>query len=362
MLRLAAGMAAEGISVELLLIQQKGEYLDDVPNTIPVHCLDSKSVTSALLPLARYICKRKPSSILAALTHVNVVAILSARLARFKGPVIVSERNHVSSKARDAKGLRDRLSYKLVRYVYPLATKVVAVSKGVAADLKAFSKLSDALVTYIYNPVFDQNLARLTRERPSHAWLRDHIVPVVVAFGRLHPQKDFPMLIRAFDIARSRVSARLIIFGEGQERASLQALIDQSTYPGDIDLAGFTGRPLAEMAAADLLALSSRWEGFPNVLVEGLASGLRIVATNCPSGPEEILDGGRYGCLVPVGDAEAMANGIVQSVLTPPDREAFQKRAAVVSVQTAVALYAKLLNIRVDVLPSVLNSGSYESA
>jgi glycosyltransferase involved in cell wall biosynthesis len=325
-------------------VQARGEYLNDVPEGIEVHALDAQSVTSALWPLARYIRAHRPRAILAALTHVNILAILAARLARFRGPVVVSERNNISSKARNAKGFRDRLSYRLVRYAYPLASKVVAVSKGVSDDLADFARLRKQLVTHVYNPVFDDGLIEMASRAPAHRWLGTSESPVFIAVGRLNPQKDFGTLINAFSLVRKQLSARLIIYGEGEERGRLSALARETGFGDDIDLPGFTDRPVTEMAAADVLVLSSKWEGFPNVIVEALAAGVPVVATNCPNGPDEILDGGVYGSLVPIGDAPAMATAMIETLSRPRDAEKLRRRASTFSVRAAASQYAAYLS------------------
>jgi len=343
MLRLAGGLADRGLKIRLLLVQARGEYLNDVPESVEVQSLNARSVTGALLPLSRLIRAQRPRSILAALTHVNIVVILAARLARFRGPVVVSERNNISSKARSAKGLRDKLSYRLVRHVYPLSSRVVGVSRGVSEDLVGFAGLSGELVTYVYNPVFDEALIDLASRPPAHRWLQESDCPVIVALGRLNPQKDFGTLIKAFSLVRKQIAARLIIFGEGQEREQLSELAESTGFGADIDFPGFTDQPITEMAAADLLVLSSRWEGFPNVLVEALAAGVPVVATNCPNGPDEILDGGKFGELVPVGDAVALANSMLAALRRPRNTAWLRERAAIFSVTSAARQYAEHL-------------------
>jgi glycosyltransferase involved in cell wall biosynthesis len=155
--------------------------------------------------------------------------------------------------------------------------------------------------------------------------------------------KDYQTLIQAFAMIRARREARLLILGEGPLRAELEALIQRLGLAADACLPGFVTNPYAYMARASVLVLSSRYEGFPNVLAESLACGTPVVATDCETGPAEILDHGRFGRLVPVGDHAAMAGAIEATLDAPPNADSLRARAAVFSASSSARQYLALL-------------------
>jgi glycosyltransferase involved in cell wall biosynthesis len=182
-------------------------------------------------------------------------------------------------------------------------------------------------------------------ERPAHPWLTAGGPPVVLGVGRLTAQKDFATLIGAFALVRKRRSARLLIIGEGEERARLLGLVSLLGLRDSVDLPGFEPNPLPSMRAAHLLVMSSTWEGFGNVLVEALYCGTPVVSTDCPHGPREILADGDYGRLVPVRDREALAVAILDTLDEAPDRQKLQRRAADFSVERSGDRYRETLGL-----------------
>jgi glycosyltransferase involved in cell wall biosynthesis len=191
------------------------------------------------------------------------------------------------------------------------------VSGGAADDLARTSGLSRDRVQVVYNPVITPAMLALAREAPDHPWYAHGQPPVILGVGRLTRQKDFATLVRAFALARQQRPARLIILGEGEDRAALEALIRELGVADDVALPGFRDNAMAYMAGSALFVLSSAWEGLPTVLIEALAAGARVVSTDCPSGPREILQGGRLGALVPVGDAAALAAAMGEALARP---------------------------------------------
>jgi glycosyltransferase involved in cell wall biosynthesis len=199
-------------------------------------------------------------------------------------------------------------------------------------------------VVTIRNPIVAPHLTSLADAPLDHPWLVPGAPPVILGVGRLSPQKDFATLIRAFRTVRARRPARLVILGEGEQRAELQALIAAEDLAADVALPGFEPNPLRYMRRAAMLALSSRHEGLPGALIEAMACGTPVVATDCPSGPAEVLENGRYGRLVPVGDADALANAI-DATLDDPAPPAVAERAAAFGVEAAVAAYLEVLSL-----------------
>jgi glycosyltransferase involved in cell wall biosynthesis len=202
----------------------------------------------------------------------------------------------------------------LIRKSYPSADGIIAVSSGVADDLAEATGIPRESIDVIYNPVVTPEVATASREAVDHPWLAPGEPPVVMGIGRLTPKKDFTTLLQAFAEVRREVPARLMILGEGPERAVLEGLVRTLDLAANVALPGFVGNPYAYLARASLFVLSSRWEGLPTVLIEAMFCGAPVVSTDCPSGPREILNGGRYGRLVPVGDLAALAQAITAGI------------------------------------------------
>jgi glycosyltransferase involved in cell wall biosynthesis len=191
---------------------------------------------------------------------------------------------------------------------------VVAVSEGVRHDLIQLLDLEKHKVHTIYNPIIDARLKKMGSEVLKHHWFESRQVPVILAVGRLSVEKDYPTLIRAFQLVRQKRLTRLLILGEGEEKTRLQSLVNELFLSQDVEFTGFVANPFAFMKQASCCAISSTFEGFGNVIVESLAMGCCVVSTDCPSGPSEILNGGEFGRMVPVGDVTAMAGAILQTL------------------------------------------------
>jgi glycosyltransferase involved in cell wall biosynthesis len=342
-LRLARGMAARGRQVEIVLVRGEGTYLSDIPSGVQLTILDRPRVSQAILALARHFRRTRPKAILSALTHMNIATILAARLAGTHSRLVISERNQISSKAREARGAWQRALYRAVPFAYRVADRVVAVSNGVASDLSRFGGLPGAKIRVIHNPVYDPDITALSQEPPAHSWFAPGGPPIILAAGRLHRQKGFDVLLNAFAIARAEVDCRLVILGEGPERAALTAQAERLGLAYDIDMPGFCENPFPLMARAGAFVLSSRWEGFPNALVEAMACGAPVIATDCPSGPHEILDGGKIAPLVPMDDARALGRALLATLSSRPVTAQSQRRAHSFSISEATDQYLDAL-------------------
>jgi len=310
MLKLAGGLAGRSHPVDLVLAQREGPYLDEVPDGVRVVDLRAPRVLRSLPALRRYLRRERPRALLSVMNHANVVALWARRLAGVPVRLVVSERVALSASTARASDLGGRLMPGLIRRFYPWADGVVAVSHALADDLARRAGLPRAAIDVIYNPIVTPDLERRAKEPLRHPWLESGAPPLVLAAGRFRPQKDFATLLRAFARVRRARPARLLLLGEGPERARLEALVAELGIGADVALPGFVANPYPYMARARVFALSSAWEGLPGVLIEALYCGALLVATDCPTGPREILAGGRYGRLVAVGDEAALAEGI----------------------------------------------------
>ncbi|ASC70752.1 Glycosyltransferase type 1 [Halomicronema hongdechloris C2206] len=310
MLNLAKGFLDSGLQVDLILAKAWGPHLWKVPSGVTLVDLGASRPLLSLPNLVRYLGREQPAALIAAMHYANELAIVAKRLARVDTPIIVTEHNTLSRSLTRTKGMKQRLIPLAVRHLYPLADKVVAVSQGARHDLEQLGRLSPDQLHAIYNPVITPDLEGKATEAVEHPWLQPGQWPVILGVGKLEPQKDFPTLIRAFAQVRSHRPCRLAILGWGPGQEALQALIDDLGIAADAALLGYVENPYAYMARAQAFVLSSAWEGLPTVLIEAMALGLPVISTDCKSGPDEILKGGQYGPLVPVGDSDAIAEAI----------------------------------------------------
>jgi glycosyltransferase involved in cell wall biosynthesis len=310
MLNLAHGIVERGLPLDIVLAVAEGPFLDQLPKTARVVDLRARRVLRSLGGLTGYVRRERPRVLVSSMSHANVVALWAARLARSNTPVIVTVHNTLSESAPRQGRVAAWLWPRLLKTFYPWAGHVVAVSRGAADDLAKTTGFPRDRVEVIYNPVITPAPLALSRKAPDHPWFAPGQPPVILGVGRLTRQKDFPTLVRAFAEVRRHCPARLIILGEGEERPLLTGLAGELGVADDVALPGFRDDALAYMTGAAVFVLSSAWEGLPTVLIEALAAGTRVVSTDCPSGPREILQGGRLGALVPVGDAAALAKAI----------------------------------------------------
>jgi glycosyltransferase involved in cell wall biosynthesis len=272
--------------------------------------------------------------------HANIVALLARAVAGGSTRVVATVHNTLSVATANPNNRRSRLLPLLIRALYPLADQVVAVSQGAADDLVRTAGLAARRVSVIYNPVITPALLAARNAPSPHPWLEAGQPPVVLGVGRLTAQKDFPNLLRAFALVRRQRSARLIILGEGPDRPELEALVSQLGLGNDAALLGYHPAVPAFMARAAVFVLSSAWEGLPTVLIEALALNRRIVSTDCPSGPREILQDGRLGRIVPMRDPEALSQAMLAS-LDSPGALAADEELAPYTEKTAVEHYLR---------------------
>ncbi|MDP9916411.1 glycosyltransferase involved in cell wall biosynthesis [Variovorax boronicumulans] len=337
MVILANEFAARGLKVDLIVVKAEGPYLSEISPSVRVVDLKAKRAITSLPAFIRYLRKSRPKAMLSALDYANVIATIARTCSMVSMRLIVSERSNLSS-ALDAKSIRMRILVPLMWWAYRKADGIVAVSIGVAEDLARVLHLPRGRVSVVYNPVVRPELIFRSQEPLHHPWLESGAPPVILGVGRFHPAKDFPTLIRAFAKVRAECDCRLVILGEGELRTDLERLIQELGLVESVLLPGFAANPYAWMSRAAVFVLSSAWEGLPNALIEAMACGVPVVSTNCPSGPYEILEGGKWGRLVPVGDKDACAREI-KEVLREDFRKNAKSRAMMFSLEESVQGY-----------------------
>jgi glycosyltransferase involved in cell wall biosynthesis len=381
MVRTAAALLRRGFAVDFVLCERTGPLLAAVPPGARVIELpsgpmplaralalaaDPVGLRAMLAPvllawrppkhlshlsgLVRYLRAERPDALFAAMPTPNLLAVWARRLAGVPTRVLISERNMLSAMLGGSRRWRDRHLPRLLGHAYRLADGIVAVSNGVADDLARQSGLPRARIATVYNPVITPELAAMAVQPVAHRWFLPAAAPVVLGVGSLSARKDFPTLVRAFARLRAGRDCRLVILGQAaspkktqEQQDVLMALAASLGVAADVDVAGFVANPFAYMARASVFVLSSAFEGLPGALIQAMACGCPVVSTDCPSGPAEILDGGRFGAMVPVGDDRAMAAAIAATLDRPIAAATLRERAALFSVDRAVDRYVDLM-------------------
>lgn len=354
---LANSLSHMGYSVDMVLVAANGPFLESLSPDVNIVDLGATRVLASIPALVEYLRSRRPHALLATLDHTCVAAIIAKRLSGSNTRVVVRLANVLSTSIAQSRVLRSRLVlWPLIKLLYRRADKVIAVSDGVAKDAMRFAAIPPERLVVINNPVPTDHIQHLTKDSVELPSIFVPNEPVVLAAGRLSPQKDFRTLIRAFAKVRVHRNARLVILGEGEQREELERLVTDLGLKPYVSLPGFVKNPYAFMARSAVFVLSSRWEGFPNVLVEAMAVGVPVVATDCMAGPAEILENGRYGQLVPVGDVDAMAAAIIRELdLGPGPREELQLRAKDFSPVKIASEYLQVLidEVQDDDIPGI---------
>lgn len=343
-LTLATALAKDGYLVDIVLVHKVGPYLDQLDQGVRIVELSAPRMMLAVPALARYLKEEKPQAVVSGLTSANVVLMASRLYPSTKTKRIIVVHNHISSATLAHKNLTHKIATLLARQVYKYADEIIAVSGGLADELSTFSKVPRDQVKVIYNPVVNAKLRQHANANQPKDWIEDK-GPVIIAIGRLCPQKDFPTLMKSFALLRKRKAAQLLILGEGEERLKLEALVKELGIEADVYMPGFVENPYAYLVHADVFALSSRWEGLPTVLIEALACGCAVVATDCPHGPKEILENGAYGHLVEMGNVEAFAAALEDAIDNPVDKSHQRHRAADFSEEASVKAYANIMGL-----------------
>ncbi|HBB31514.1 MAG TPA: glycosyl transferase [Cyanobacteria bacterium UBA8803] len=353
MLNIACGIAQQGVLVDLVLMKAEGIFLSHISPQVRIIDLGiigaEKFLTrlqslSSLPKLIDYLKKEQPTALLSAGHYPNEIAIAAKYLARAIARVVVSEHTALSVEAKRVEQVSARVAPLTARFFYPHADAIVTVSHGVGEDLSRLVGLPLKGMKTIYNPVITPQLKLQAEAHLDHPWFAQGEPPVILGLGRFVVQKDFPTLIRAFAKVHQVKPVRLMMLGSGRESHNLQSLARELGVENDIDWLGFVENPFPYMKRGKIFVLSSAWEGLPTVLIEALALGLQVVATNCNSGPAEILDNGKYGELVPVGDSDMMAEAILR-VLSGESKPVDSGWLEQFTLETSVKKYLEVLGI-----------------
>ncbi len=347
---LAQELRARGVDVTLIVHQMRGELVPLVPEGIRVVNLDAARTLQDVNRLKRYLLAEDPDILMANVDHNNIAAALANALAGTRTKLVICQHNPLTAGYHATVNWKHRLVPWLYRVLASHIDHAVAVSKGISTELER-TGISAPKISTIFNPVIGDDFEVRAEVPVHHAWLVEKDRPVFVTAGRLVEMKDHPNLLRAFALHLQSHPARLIVLGVGPKLEELQALAESIGIAEHVAFEGFVENPLPYMRAADGFVLSSRSEGFGNVLVEAMGCGTPVLSTDCPHGPSDILAHGEYGVLVPPQDPEALASGLDQLLhhrdLWPAER--LRKRAGEFSYNACADAYARLFR---DLVPA----------
>lgn len=315
-INLANSFAEQEIKTDIVINSRTGAYLPDVSEKVTIVNLNALRGRDGygLPQLIKYLIAQKPDALLSTTHYSNERAILAKLLTGVKTKIVVREANHLSVQAHQMDDPKRKWTPITTKITYPWANGIIAVSESLSRDLQKVTGLSPSRINVVYNPSITPKVISMGKEYPEHEWFRESEPPVILAVGRLQKQKDYPTLIKAFAIIRKFISARLMILGETRNAvdSGIYKAIEENDFKDDIALPGFQKNPYSYIAHSAVVVSSSRFEGLSNVLVEAMALNTPVIATDCPGGSAEILNYGKYGDLVPVGDSQVMAQAIVK--------------------------------------------------
>lgn len=340
MLTLAMGLLQRGWQVDLLVVNASGPLRHEIPAQARFFDLNKPRATNTLGGVIQYLRANQPNVVLSSQTHLNAIAILSRIFSGWKGRLVLNEQIAILEHAKFSASKKDRFNPLVAKLLYRFGDAIIGVSQAAADELKQVTGLPADRVSVAYNPIVSPELIERSKVIPDHPWFKDPQLQVILGAGRFTEQKDFITLITSFKaVYQANTKARLVILGEGKLEAEYRALIDAYQLQNVVDLPGFQANPYSYMRYSKLFVLSSRWEGFGNVLVEAMACGTAVVSTDCPHGPAEVLENGKFGLLVPPADPAALADAILKSLGNPPDPTMLIQRSLDFSVEKIIDQY-----------------------
>jgi len=316
MVTLANEFVTLGVEVDLIVANYSGPYCQDVSSEVRVINLEASRALTSLPGLINYLRSEKPAGLLSTLMYANVIAVCAHWLSRSGARLVVREAVSLSRFDGQPNSIKRTVLIKMAKYAYRYANSVISISEDSAKDIVKVLKINRDKIECIYNPAYNKcngSGGRFIRSKNSDRC-------IILSAGRLSPVKDFLTLVESFSILVKEKKAYLVILGQGVEKEEIKRTAKELGVWRNMAMPGFVENPFSYMRLADVFVLSSRSEAFGNVLVESMACGTPVVSTDCPGGPAEILENGKWGHLVPVGDPEALADAIIDTLEEPPAR------------------------------------------
>lgn len=346
---LANGFVKAGCAVEIVVLKDEGPMRSLLLDSVEVTSLNCDRVSKSLFKLIKLLRKRESDLIISHMTHVNTIVTLAAIATRKTDKLCLVEHNMMSKNYKIQSSFSVKLAYLSTKFLYRYCDKIVAVSSGVKDSIIRFTGVSKEQVVVIFNPVVDpaamksKLLSVTDQKRHLHPFFEQN-VPVLVGIGSLTEQKNFELLIESIPHLIKTRDCRVLILGEGPRRNQLQKRLDSLGLSSRVDLVGFVDDPAEYLISSSLFVLSSKWEGLPTVVIEALATGTKILSTDCPSGPNEILVNGKYGELVALdASPKHFADKIKLALDTKVQKELLFERAEDFSIATSTQKYLELI-------------------
>ena len=341
MVELANGLCAEGLRTDLVVARDDGPWRRLLSRRVRLVTMSWRGAPIGLVKLVRYLHRERPDIMLANGRSSIILALVARRVV--PGLAVISRiPSNLKADSINA-SLKNQLMKAVEARLLPHSDAIVTNSDGSSEDLIRSVPRAAPRVRTIHNPVVWPGLAAEAAEPLQHPWFHDGGAPIILSVGRLVPHKDHATLIRAFVAIAKERAHRLVVLGEGPERRNLHKLALELKIAHRVDFPGFHSNPFAFMAKSRLFVLSSTFEGMPNVLIQAMACGTPVVSTDCPSGPREVLEDGKWGELVPVGDAEKLAEAMKSCLDSPQAPEKLIARAHTFSAAASVQAYLRLM-------------------
>lgn len=339
-LNLINGFSKKGLKVELVLLSKVGEFLNVIDPHIRIVNLNKRKATQGIVAIKKYLKQSDPKILFVVQNHIQLMVLLAVTLMNWKGKIILNEQSTFSINLTGLKGFVQR---KISKILFSRADKIVAVSQGVATDLKnEFVKLSSKIVV-IPNAVITDHLLKVKDNPVDHPFFNKEF-QVIVSAGRFIKSKNFDLLINAFQVYSKDKKTKLIILGDGGEMHHLKRLVSKLGLEDEISLPGFVPDPCIYFSKANVFVLSSDYEGLPGVIIEAMACGCKIVSTDCKSGPAEILQNGKFGFLCPVGDLNELVVAIDHAFKSSSNTKALVERSNDFHIDKIISEYLQLFN------------------
>ena len=328
---LASEISTRGIKVFFIVGDKSKPYLCELPECVCLIELATDSFASRVNEISNHLNETMPEAILTARELGLPIALKAKKKSNSPTKIYFRAVTNITaslSRRHLLKRIRGYFKLRQLKNWYKQVDGIVAVSHGIAEDVHQISGIPLSQIHVAHNPVVSNKMLSRAEQPLNHDWFAEHQPPVILGVGRFTKQKNFELLIKAFAQVRKQRNVRLIILGNGARKEKFLSMADELGIASDIQLPGFDPNPYAYLRHAALFVLSSNWEGSPNVLTEALAIGCPVVATDCPSGPKETLQNGKYGKLVAMDDVAAMTQSIIATLDKPLDRSSLQQAAA----------------------------------
>jgi len=335
----------KGNDVSIVLIRKEGVFLEQIDKKIKIYDLNNiiskiGGIFGKILIFSIFLIKHKPDIVLSIGEWPNTIAPMSVKFIPHKPKVVLVEQSTKSFLNSEEYNV-SRLVRFIAKKSYFYAENIVCVSKAVEEKLSKENFNSKKLIV-IFNPVNMDEINKKTVEEVKHQWFKKRNIPVIIAVGRLHPQKNYPTMLKAIQLVLKVKKVHLVVLGDGSLREELISLCIRLGIKDFVDFIGFQKNPYKYIKKADLFLHSACYEGFANVFTEALACGQKIVTTDCDS-PREILEESKYGKIVPAGDCKSLADAILLSLLEKYSPDILKQKAEEFSIEKISNKYLELL-------------------